>query len=157
MVPTFSFRSWLPQDSFFAILWTNGIQASSNGSLIIRRIQETVSPSSQYSTSMASRYSCPAFSTIAGNSTISSRQGCLRVISRVIVDKILSDTKLALNNTNLGGVLYFFPLRVAGARVTSKEEAEGIVTMLKEISKRSFVVAEAFVLDLKALWIQKGL
>ena len=52
--------------------------------------------------------------------------------------------------------MFFFPLRVAGARVTLKEEAEAIVTMLNDISKRNFVVAEAFVSDLKALWDEKG-
>lgn len=73
------------------------------------------------------------------------------------VDTILSDTRIALKTTNLGGVLFFFPLRVAGARVTSNKEANAILVMLDEISKRSFVVAEAFVSDLRAIWLEKGL
>jgi hypothetical protein len=73
------------------------------------------------------------------------------------VDTILSGAQVALNTTNLGGVLFFFPLRVAGSRVTTKGEAGRIVGMLVEISKRSFVVADAFILDLKALWLRNGL
>jgi hypothetical protein len=73
------------------------------------------------------------------------------------VDSIISSTKKALQTTNLGGILFFFPLRVAGARVTSKDEAERIVEMLNEISKRSFVVADAFVVDLMELWGHKGM
>ena len=41
--------------------------------------------------------------------------------------------------------------------MTSKQGAAAIVEMLNEISKRSFVVAAAFVADLKDLWLCKGL
>jgi hypothetical protein len=68
------------------------------------------------------------------------------------VDMILSKTQVALETTNLGGVLFFFPLRVAGARATCQGEKTMILEMLKEISRRSFVVADAFKTDLEELW-----
>ena len=73
------------------------------------------------------------------------------------VDAILSSTERALKATSLGGVLFFFPLRVTGARVTTEGEAGRIVKMLREISKRSFVVADAFTADLTELWEHKGI
>lgn len=73
------------------------------------------------------------------------------------VDGILTNTRLALLTTNLAGVLFFYPLRVAGARVTCEEEATTIVGMLKEVSERSFVVANAFIDDLNRLWEYKGI
>jgi len=73
------------------------------------------------------------------------------------VSSILSEAQRALKTTNLGGVLFFFPLRVAGARVTTKFESDMILTMLEEISKRSFVVAKAFVSDLQSVWLEKGI
>jgi hypothetical protein len=73
------------------------------------------------------------------------------------VDAILSSTERALKTSNLGGILFFFPLRVAGARVATEEEAGRIVKMLREISKRSFVVADAFTADLTELWEHKGI
>jgi hypothetical protein len=73
------------------------------------------------------------------------------------VDVILAKTQTALRTSNLGPVLFFFPLRVAGARVTSLPETESILAMLREISRRSFVVADAFTTDLKSLWQHKGI
>ena len=73
------------------------------------------------------------------------------------VDSIISTGLMTLRTTNLGGILLFFPLRVAGSRVTSRQEAETIIQMLNEISKRSFVVADAFVTDLEDLWQGKGI
>lgn len=73
------------------------------------------------------------------------------------VTEILSNTKTALKITNLAGALFFFPLRVAGARVTCKEEVTAILEMLNEISNRSFVVADAFKEDLKGVWQQKDI
>jgi len=68
---------------------------------------------------------------------------------------ILSTTELALKTTNLGGVLFFYPLRVAGARARCAYQRKGILKMLGEISG-SFVVANAFTGDLKALWSSNG-
>lgn len=71
---------------------------------------------------------------------------------QIHVSAILSETTNALRTTNLAGLLFFFPLRVAGARAVSSEHKNLILGMLKEISKRSFVVADAFVSDLENLW-----
>jgi hypothetical protein len=68
------------------------------------------------------------------------------------VDGILFHTALALKSTNMGGLLFFFPLRVAGARVTTIQETDAISNMLNDISKHGFIVAHAFVSDLRSLW-----
>jgi hypothetical protein len=68
------------------------------------------------------------------------------------VEGILSRTEMSLKTTNIGGILYFFPLRVAGARAISVGQRTLILEMLGQISSRSFVVANAFVSDLKSLW-----
>ena len=73
------------------------------------------------------------------------------------VDEILRMTEISLKTANLAAVLFFFPLRVAGARVTTARETELICTMLREISMRGFVVADAFRADLKSVWRQKGI
>ncbi|KAF7597155.1 hypothetical protein BBP40_009494 [Aspergillus hancockii] len=73
------------------------------------------------------------------------------------VDAILGNTEIALKTTNLAAVLFFFPLRVAGARVTTIRETESIRAMLGEISVRGFVVADAFTADLTSLWHRKGI
>lgn len=73
------------------------------------------------------------------------------------VDEILRLTEISLKTANLGGVLFFFPLRVAGARVTTARETESICAMLAEISMRGFVVADAFTADLKSVWRRKGI
>jgi hypothetical protein len=73
------------------------------------------------------------------------------------VDGILLTSETALNTTNLGSILCLFPLRIAGARVTSKERAEMIIAMLNEISRRTFVVAGTIISDLKDVWGCKGL
>ncbi|GFG07891.1 hypothetical protein IFM5058_03647 [Aspergillus udagawae] len=73
------------------------------------------------------------------------------------VDAILRMTEMALNTTNLAAVLFFFPLRVAGARVTTAGETKSIGAMLQEISTRGFAVADAFRADLKSLWHRKGI
>lgn len=73
------------------------------------------------------------------------------------VDEILRMTEISLKTANLAAVLLFFPLRVAGARVTTAREAESICAMLGEISMRGFVVADAFKANLKSLWREKGI
>lgn len=73
------------------------------------------------------------------------------------VDMILEKTETALKTTNLSPVLLFFPLRVAGARVTTVQETESILNMLQDISERSFPVAHAFTEDLTSLWEHKGI
>lgn len=72
------------------------------------------------------------------------------------VNGILSTTLVALRSTNLSGVLFLFPLRVAGARAVSVDHKKLILSMLKEVSGRNFVVANAFVVDLEDLWDING-
>lgn len=66
-------------------------------------------------------------------------------------------TEISLKTANLAAVLFFFPLRVAGARVSTARETKLICEMLGEISMRGFVVADAFITDLNSLWRQKGI
>ena len=68
------------------------------------------------------------------------------------VDMILANTAIAMKTTNLSPALFFFPLRVAGARVTSIRETEAILELLQQISEGSFPVADAFIEDLMSLW-----
>lgn len=68
------------------------------------------------------------------------------------VCSIISQIQTALSTTNIAGALFVFALRVAGARAVGEEQRSAILQMLVEISTRSFVVAEAFKLDLEELW-----
>lgn len=67
------------------------------------------------------------------------------------VSNILRTTTLALGTTNLSPVLFFFPLRVAGARATCINERGSILNLLQQVLRR-FPVADAFIEDLKSLW-----
>ncbi|KAF7181001.1 hypothetical protein CNMCM7691_000130 [Aspergillus felis] len=80
-----------------------------------------------------------------------------RAVVQQHVDAILRMTEITLKTTNLAAVLFIFPLRVAGARVTASPETESIHAMFRDISTRGFVVADAFTADLKSLWRQKGI
>lgn len=81
------------------------------------------------------------------------------VILRSEVDErrhmILTGVDRALKHTNLAGVLFMFPLRVAGARAETVEQRSLIEGMLNNISRRGFVVADSFVVDLKDVWDRK--
>jgi hypothetical protein len=68
------------------------------------------------------------------------------------VTAILRGSESALNKTNIAGILLFFPLRVAGARARTAVEQQAILNMLHQIECRNFIVAGAFVDDLKELW-----
>jgi len=68
------------------------------------------------------------------------------------VTAILSGSETALKKTNIAGILLFFPLRVAGARARTAVEQQAILSMLHQIERRNFIVAGAFVEDLKELW-----
>ena len=72
------------------------------------------------------------------------------------VTAILSMVAVGLKETNLGGILFLFPLRVAGARAQSLEHRFEIARMLGDITQRGFVVADAFTLDLEELWKWKS-
>ncbi|KAK5063030.1 hypothetical protein LTR84_005106 [Exophiala bonariae] len=67
------------------------------------------------------------------------------------VGKILDRTALALKGTNVTALVFLFPLRIAGARVTTVEEQENIRTLLAQISC-SFSVANAISSDLGEVW-----
>jgi hypothetical protein len=71
---------------------------------------------------------------------------------QIHADSILSKTEHALRTTRLVGILFFFPLRVAGARAKTLKQRSAILGMLGDISKRSFVVADAFIVDLHTVW-----
>ena len=73
-------------------------------------------------------------------------------VVEIHVSRILSETKNALNFTNLGCGLLIVPLRIAGARATSLQHKTAIRTMLLQISSRSFIVADSISSDLDALW-----
>jgi hypothetical protein len=70
----------------------------------------------------------------------------------VHVREILQHTEEALKTTRLAGILFLFPLRVAGARARTAVQRLRILEMLDGISDKSFVVAHAFSEDLKDLW-----
>jgi len=73
------------------------------------------------------------------------------------VTVILNMVNSTLEQTNLAGILFFFPLQVAGSRVQSVQQRSGISRMLRHISRRGFVVADAFTVDLEELWERKGI
>ena len=72
------------------------------------------------------------------------------------VKAILGMVATALNETNLAGILFLFPLRVAGARAQSLEHRFEIARMLRIITRKGFVVADAFTMDLDELWERKA-
>ena len=68
------------------------------------------------------------------------------------LNAILTNVHFALDQTRLAGILFLFPLRVAGARAREASHRQSIAGMLREISARGFVVAAPFVDDLNQLW-----
>ena len=70
------------------------------------------------------------------------------------VTAVIGISEMALKTTRIAGILLFFPLRVAGARVRTMAEQQAILSMLQQIESRNFIVAGAFVEDLKRLWSQ---
>lgn len=68
------------------------------------------------------------------------------------VSAILEMVEVALKTTNLAGLLFLFPLRVAGARARSSTQRAAILRMLQNISSKNFIVAGAFLGDLTELW-----
>jgi hypothetical protein len=65
----------------------------------------------------------------------------------------LSQELLALG---VSGILLFFPLRVAGARAMDQLSRDTILDLLHTTARRGFIVAEAFTVDLSALWACQG-
>lgn len=83
------------------------------------------------------------------------------VLSRSDIDQhvelILESVNTALQHTNLSGILFLFPLRVAGARVTKRTDQQRVTDMLKMISSQGFVVSQAFMEDLDTVWETRNL
>jgi hypothetical protein len=75
----------------------------------------------------------------------------LEVVQAHVIN-ILANIEVALQ-TNLAAICFFFPLRVAGARVWLKEQKMLILSFLGDISRRAYIVADAFILDLNTLWV----
>jgi hypothetical protein len=73
------------------------------------------------------------------------------------VNEILQQTREALKTTRLAGILFLFPLRVAGARARTVVQSARILAMLDGISESRFVVAQAFSENLRTLWGSRGL
>jgi Fungal specific transcription factor domain len=71
------------------------------------------------------------------------------------LDAILGGVDATLKHTNLAGVLFLFPLRVAGARAREKRQQETLVGLLKTIAQKGFRVSEAFITDLGELWTEQ--
>lgn len=68
---------------------------------------------------------------------------------------VLTRVQIALDQGDLAGILFFFPLRVVGARARHLEHQREISRLLHLISQRGFVVANAFIDDLEELWTTK--
>jgi hypothetical protein len=64
---------------------------------------------------------------------------------------ILELTQHSLQSTNLSGLLFLVPLRIAGARATSPEQRSRIIAMLSGITN-TFRAASAVSSDLDELW-----
>lgn len=67
------------------------------------------------------------------------------------VNTILDRTSEALHKTNLTGLIFLFPLRIAGARAAEFEQRIRIDALLTEIA-HNFEAARAFTSDLNELW-----
>jgi len=67
------------------------------------------------------------------------------------VTRILDLTEFACKHTNLTGLVFLFPLRVAGARASTTADRRRITELLVEI-KRTFNAASAFIAELGEYW-----
>lgn len=72
----------------------------------------------------------------------------------IFFDTIIRSTRLALKTTSLSAVLFMFPLRVAGARAHTKSQQDAVASLLEEVRRR-FIVADAFLGDLRRLWASR--
>ncbi|KAK2729524.1 C6 finger domain-containing protein [Colletotrichum kahawae] len=66
---------------------------------------------------------------------------------------IVVTVKEALKGSSLSPLLFLFPLRVAGARAKHHQQREAVIDLLQSI-RRSFIVADAMLEELRELWIQ---
>ena len=70
------------------------------------------------------------------------------------LETILELTAQALGTTQLAGLLFLFPLRVAGARARSATHREEIKRLLRMVEE-PFVVAKTFSTDLEKIWSKR--
>ena len=54
--------------------------------------------------------------------------------------------------TGIAGVLLFFPLRVAGARVRDAHDMHEVLSIFRSVLQRGYAVADALIADLSELW-----
>ena len=52
----------------------------------------------------------------------------------------------------VAGVLLFFPLRVAGARVRDAHHMHEVLDLFRSVLQRGYAVADAMIADLSELW-----
>lgn len=68
------------------------------------------------------------------------------------VNSLLGRVKVALCHTHLSGLLFLFPLRVAGARAFTQAHQQKVKDLLKLISAQGIAVSQAFIDDLAWVW-----
>lgn len=67
------------------------------------------------------------------------------------VQTILTLTERALSISDLSGIVFAFPLRVAGARSKTPAQREAVTKLLKRV-ERCYIVAGSFLTDLAERW-----
>lgn len=67
------------------------------------------------------------------------------------VKNILNTTAVSIQETNTSGLIFLFPLRIAGARAITAGERVQIRSLLTDITHR-FRAANAFISDLDVMW-----
>lgn len=80
----------------------------------------------------------------------------LPTLSRYQVEEHLSSiiklTNLALKETNLMGLLFLFPLRVAAARAKTAEDQAQVLELFQRVRKKGFAILEVFEVEVCRLW-----
>ncbi|OCL13062.1 hypothetical protein AOQ84DRAFT_283862 [Glonium stellatum] len=80
----------------------------------------------------------------------------LPILSRYHIQEHLSSiiklTNLALEDTNLMGLLFLFPLRVAAARVQTAQDRAQVMGLLRRVRKKGFAILEVFEVEVCGLW-----
>lgn len=68
------------------------------------------------------------------------------------VESLLKRVEAALCRTRLSGLLFLFPLRVAGARAFTEAHQQKVKGLLKLTSAQGLAASQAFIDDLARLW-----
>ena len=69
---------------------------------------------------------------------------------------ILSMIAVALRETSLSPLLFLFPLRVVGSRARGSLERQCILDIFETVSRRGFLVASTFTVELEELWKERN-